>query len=200
MKAQVIPNATALVLGVALLGGSSVAGAQTVVVRPGERPAPPPEAPLVVVNGGAPAVVPEPVVAPEPVAAVRLITRPNRAGLITGLVTFGQSYIASVGIAATSRHRSDWNLWIPALGPWLDLGARPGCPKSNACGGEMGNRVLLVADGLLQTFGAFQILGAFLWPETIGVPAVVTPSGSSWSLRPSKIGRDGYGLVGIGHF
>jgi hypothetical protein len=65
---------------------------------------------------------------------------------------------------------------------------------------ENANRVLLVADGVLQTFGAFQIAGAFLWPETVGVPAFVAKSGASLSLVPARVGRDGYGLSGVGHF
>jgi hypothetical protein len=204
MKAHVrrnaIVNATALVLWFAALGWSSPGGAQTVVVKPGERSAPPP-APLVIVNSSAPPTAPEPAAPPEPMATLHLVTRPNRARLVTGLFAFGQSYIASIGIAATSRHLRDSTLWIPILGPWLDLGARPGCSTGGAgCGVETGIKVLLAADGILQTFGALEILGAFLWPETVGLPTVGTASGATFSLRPSAVGRDGYGLSGAGHF
>jgi hypothetical protein len=208
---NVLRSATALVIGITALGWSWLAAAQTVVVQPGEPPAaaPPPapsvvvtpsvaqaqpRAPWVVVNGAATPVL------PEPATPIRLVTRPNRARLMSGLIAFGQSYIASMGIAATSRHHGDSNLWIPALGPWLDLGARPGCPSFTDCGSETGLRVLLVADGILQTFGAFQIVAAFVWPETVGVPAVTTASGASLSLMPSKLGRDAYGVCALGHF
>ncbi len=178
---------TARMLGVAALGWSALAGAQTVVVPSGEQPAPAlPAAPPAVVS--------------EPAGPVHLISRPNRSWLTTGLLTFGQSYVASMGIAATSRHRGDSNLWIPALGPWLDLGARPSCRSPADCGPETGIQVLLVADGVLQTFGAFHIFGAFMWPETVGVPIVTTASGASLSVSPSKMGREGYGLAGTGHF
>jgi hypothetical protein len=195
MRAYVIRNATARVLGVATLGWSSLAGAEPVAIRAGE-PGAPQAAPLVVVNEGAPPVAPEPMVAAEP--AVRFVTRPNRTSLLTGLIAFGQAYIASVGIAATSPR--DSNLWIPAVGPWLDLGERPACRTSQDCSMELGIRVLLVGDGILQTFGAFEIIGAFLWPETISVPAVTTASGASFSFAPARVGGNGYGVAGIGHF
>jgi hypothetical protein len=120
--------------------------------------------------------------------------------LMTGLFTFGQAYVASIGVAATSLHYGDSNLWIPAFGPWLDLGARPDCKTPSECSIENANRLLLVVDGLLQTFGAFQLIGAFMWPETVGYAKVPTASGVRWSIRPSKMGRDGYGLSAVGHF
>lgn len=127
-------------------------------------------------------------------------TRPNRSMLMIGLFTFGQPYIASMGIAATSTTPADANLWIPLLGPWLDLGARPGCPSATACGTQNGYKVLLAADGILQSFGAFELVGAFLWPEVVGVARVTTASGASVSLTPSRVGSDGYGLAAAGHF
>lgn len=127
-------------------------------------------------------------------------TRPNRSMLMVGLLTFGQAYVASMGIAATSTTRGDDNLWIPVLGPWLDLGARPGCPSAASCGTQNGYKVLLAADGLLQSFGAFQLVGAFLWPEVIPVAKVTTASGASLSLSPAPVGPEGYGLAASGHF
>jgi hypothetical protein len=206
MNAQVIRNrrgATALWVGAAALGWSSMAGAQTVVVQAGEPRAQPPSAPVVVVNGAAPApdlppVPPEPQVAREP--AVQFVTRPNRSWLTTGLFAFGPAYVASIGIAATSRYPGDSNLWIPAVGPWLDLGARPSCPRYGDCGSETGNRVLLVADGILQTFGVFEIARAFIWPETVAVPAASVASGASVSFTPGMVGQQGYGIRGTGRF
>jgi hypothetical protein len=197
MKSHVIRGATALALAGTALLVSSRAAAQTVVVRTGEQQ-PSPPAPLVVVNDAAAATEPTPNGAAEP--AVHVTTRPNRAWLATGLFAFGQAYVASIGIAATSAHPGDVNLWIPAVGPWLDLGARPGCASLTDCGTETGLRVLLVADGIVQTFGAFQLVGAFLWPETVTVPMVTTASGASFSLAPARLGRQGYGLSGIARF
>jgi hypothetical protein len=160
---------------------------------PAEAQAQPPKT-WVVVNGDAASV------APERAAQVSVFTRPNRTMLMTSLFTLGQAYVASAGIAATSRHFGDSNLWVPVVGPWLDLGARPSCSSSAECSIENGNRVLLVADGVLQTFGAYQLVGAFIWPETVTVARITTASGVSVSFAPGKIGREGYGLSATGHF
>ncbi len=120
-------------------------------------------------------------------------TRPNRSMLTIGLFAFGQPYVASMGIAATSSTTADANLWIPVLGPWLDLGARPACSGSPACGTQNGYKVLLAADGILQSFGVFEIAAAFLWPEVVPVTKVV-------SVRPERFGSDGYGVSAVGHF
>lgn len=124
---------------------------------------------------------------------VAIETRPNRSMLTIGLFAFGQPYVASMGIAATSSTTADANLWIPVLGPWLDLGARPACSGSPACGTQNGYKVLLAADGILQSFGAFEIVSAFIWPEVVPVTKVV-------ALRPERFGSDGYGVAAVGHF
>jgi hypothetical protein len=117
---------------------------------------------------------------------------------MTGLVVGGAPYIASVGIAATSAREGDANLWIPAVGPWLDLGSRPSCDGD--CGVETGNRVLLVGDGILQTVGVLEIVGAFVFPETYTTTITTTASGGTVSITPSKVGRSGYGLSAVGEF
>lgn len=222
MKALIVRNAVALLtVGAAALCWNAPANAQTVVV-PSQQPAPPPPSNTVVVQPGqtqapppsqtvvvAPgATEPQPqtaVVGTAPVAPVAEgpapINRPNRALLMTGLVLFGAPYVASIGVAAGSPHVGDSNLYIPVLGPWLDLGARGGCPANGDCGTETGNKVLLVGDGILQTVGALEIAGAFIFPETVGVTTVATnKSGGFLSLTPAKVGRDGYGMAALGQF
>ncbi|HEX8794637.1 MAG TPA: hypothetical protein VF765_27010 [Polyangiaceae bacterium] len=126
-------------------------------------------------------------------------TRPNRSMLTVGLFVFGQPYIASMGIAATSSTAADTNLWIPVVGPWLDLGARPPC-SGTGCGTQNGIKVLLAANGILQSFGAFEIAAAFIWPEVVPVAKITTASGASVSLTPGRFGSDGYGVSAVGHF
>ena len=163
MKAFILRRTAALLtVGAATLGISATASAQNnVVVQPTPQAAPAP-APAQVVTPAAPTnvavspgvaepqapatVVAQPVVADQP---SHPINRPSRALLMTGLVLFGAPYVASIGIAATSSHTGDGNLYVPVIGPWLDLGARPGCPSSGDCGAETGNKVLLVGDGIL---------------------------------------------------
>jgi hypothetical protein len=120
---------------------------------------------------------------------------------MTGLIVFGAPYVASISVAATSPHVGDSNLWVPVLGPWLDVGARGGCPASNGdCGAEAGNKVLLVGDGILQTVGALEIAGAFIFPETYGATTFRTSrSGGTVTFAPSSVGA-GYGVSAVGQF
>lgn len=216
MNRLMVRNAAALLtVGAAVLSWNGAAQAQNnVVVQPTPQPAPAPApaaAPpantnIVVAPGTSPGVAePQPA---EPVAVAPVVAeggvhpenRPSRTLLMTGLVLFGAPYVASIGIAASSSHTGDSNLYVPVVGPWLDLGQRPGCPASGGCGAETGDRVLLVADGVLQTVGALEIVGAFVFPETIPVARVALDnSGRDVAFTPSNVGS-GYGVTAIGQF
>ena len=100
-------------------------------------------------------VVAEP--APRPVVAEQThYAPPNRALLGGGLIAFGGSYIPSVIVAAANNNPYDNHLYIPVVGPWLDLGNRPACGGvfQTGCGTETGFRTLLVVDGIFQGAGA----------------------------------------------
>lgn len=198
---------------VVVLAWTSLASAQTVVVQPGQTQAPPPPpAPAPVVVQPAPAqpstqvieTAPPAATTVSPEAAPHRSWRPNRTLLMTGLVLFGAPYVASVGVAATSGHTGDGNLAVPVLGPWLDMGARPGCSDSGNgapdCGTETGNDVLLAADGILQTVGALEIIGAFVFPEHYDVTTITTGKNTQMTFTPSRVGYAGYGLSAVGDF
>jgi hypothetical protein len=186
----------------------SVASAQTVVVQPGQAAPPPAPAPVVVAPQAAPAASPVVVnnepgpqsSAPASAESPSGVTRPNRKLLMTGLILAGAPYAASIGIGATSSHNGDSNLFVPVIGPWLDLGSRGDCPANADCGPETGNKVLLVGDGILQSVGFLEIIGAFIFPETLTTTTYTTASGASFTVTPSKVGREGYGLSAVGEF
>ncbi|MDP9150979.1 MAG: hypothetical protein M3O36_13700 [Myxococcota bacterium] len=215
MKALIVRNAAALAFGAAALYSASSASADNVVMQPAQpAQAAPAQAPVVVNSQPAqPAPVVVGATAPQPSSPVVVnnadgpradrsehYTRPNRALLMTGLIVAGAPYIASMGVAATSGHAGDSDLWIPAIGPWLDLGQRGGCPANGDCGAETANKALLIGDGVLQSVGVLQILGAFIFPETYGGTVYNTASGASLTLTPAKLGRDSYGLSALGTF
>jgi hypothetical protein len=201
---------------VALLAWSSLARAQTVVVQPGPgapfaqpvataapviatlQPAQPLPATLAITAPPAPPPLP-PQPAPTPETAARTAWRPDRTLLMSGLVLFSVPYIASVGIAANSSRASDGNLAVPIIGPWLDLGGRRGC-QGPGCGAETGYEVLLALDGILQSVGALQIVGAFLFPEGHEVTTIATGRTTSLTLGPSRVGPGAYGLAAVGNF
>src|SRR5262249_9888433 len=90
---------------------------------------------------------------------------PN-AGLIShGAILFGIPYVSSVVVAASSDRVGDKNLYIPLVGPWMDLANRGSCVGPR-CERETSNQVLLVANGILQSVGALQILAGFVLPST----------------------------------
>ncbi|HEX3771354.1 MAG TPA: hypothetical protein VHV30_10835, partial [Polyangiaceae bacterium] len=106
--------------------------------------------------------------APAPVAAESrdAYTGPNRRLIGSGLVTFGVSYIPALIVAGTSDVSADHHLYVPIVGPWLDLGDRPECGAGHiGCDTETTNKVLLVVDGLFQGIGAVTTVWGFLTPE-----------------------------------
>jgi hypothetical protein len=203
---------SAIGAAVAVLAWSSLARAQTVVLQPGpSAPAPQTVAPAPVVATLQPAQ-PLPttlaITAPQPPpstptmneAPAHTTWRPDRTLLMSGLVLFGAPYIASVGIAVTSRRTADGNLAVPVIGPWLDLGGRRAC-QGPGCGTETGYEVLLAANGIMQTIGAFQIVGAFLFPDTTHEATTITTGrNTSLTIAPSRVGPGGYGLAAMGDF
>jgi hypothetical protein len=203
---------SAIGAAVTVLAWSSLARAQTVVVQPG--PSAPtaqpvaatpvlatlqPAQPLPTTTLAITAPPPPPMPAPTKEAVSRTAWRPDRTLLMSGIVLFGAPYIASVGIAATSQRTSDGNLAVPVVGPWLDLGGRRGC-QGPGCGTETGYEVLLAVNGILQTVGALEIVGAFLFPETHEVTTITTGASTSMTFGPSRVGPGAYGLAAIGNF
>ena len=89
---------------------------------------------------------------------------PNVDLIASGIFTLAIPYIASVAAASESTRQGDNYLYTPVAGPWLDLAHRDDCPAFGSCGNEAAYRVLLVADGLLQGFGALEILSGFMFP------------------------------------
>jgi hypothetical protein len=112
---------------------------------------------------------------------------PNTGLITSGVLMFGIPYGISVAAAATSERSADSRLFLPVVGPWMDLAAR-----GNDVGlrsGDTGNKVLLIADGIFQGLGVLQIIGGFVFPTT----RVVTQS-ATIQVAPTV----GSSLVGIG--
>jgi hypothetical protein len=206
MKRSNVRGAIALVLASAALGWSGMARAQNnVLVQPQQaQPPPPAPAPTTVVEQPAPAVVAQPpplIVNGQAPAGDHSEWRPNRGLFMSGLVAGGVPYIASIVVAATSGHPGDRDLWIPVVGPYIDVGDRGGCPASGGCGTETLDKGILIVDGIIQSVGALEILGAFIFPESVRVTTVSSSSGAGVTFVPARVGdRGAYGLAAIGRF
>src|ERR1700690_573412 len=60
-------------------------------------------------------------------------TVPNRPLLHSGIWILGLSYVPAVIVAAESDREGDKRLYIPLVGPWMDLASRSNCPSNVAC-------------------------------------------------------------------
>ena len=194
----------AIALGVAattLALASPARADNNVTVTPAQPPPAQPSQPVVVVpQQQAPAT------APAAESGVRRVeSGPNTAMIGTGLVVLGVTYGASAIVAGTSDHQGDSHLYVPIVGPWMDLADRGGCPAGQTCDSEATSKVMLVLDGIFQGAGVLAILGGFLSPETREVTTTTTTSSAKPKplqvrVTPARMGRGGSGVAIVGTF
>ena len=193
-------------LGSLLLLNGSLASAQQPAPAAPAAPAAPqapqaPQTPQTPQTPQSPAPQQTAVVTPQPqVAVVTPDTEVRRTGRMftTGLVTFGLAYGASVIVAAGSSHAGDNRLYVPVLGPWLDLGSRGTCPvEKQSCDSETTNKVLLVGDGIIQAAGAITMFSGLLLPDH---HVVATKNFTVAQIVPVTFGSGNPGLAAYGSF
>ena len=142
----------------------------------------------------------------EPTAPVTIetttsqATGPSMAMVESGLTIFGLSYLPAVVVGAESGLTADRSLFVPIVGPWIDLTQRPGCAAGTSCNSEDTAKVVIVVDGVFQAIGALTILGGFLTTahETKTVRAATGEP--TLRLRPAQMGQGGYGMLALGSF
>jgi hypothetical protein len=133
--------------------------------------------------------------APAPDTA-RARTDPEVRAIAGGVFTFGISYGFALGVAATSGHQGDSHLYMPIVGPWLDLGDRGSCPHAASCNNETAYGALIVADGVLQTLGALLVVSGFAFPTT----REVMTAAPTIQIAPVEYAHGGLGLATFGTF
>lgn len=170
-------QATGALIAVGILGLSPAAHAQNTVIVP-----------------------PPPVVAPAG-EQVRYVA-PNIPLMTSGLVLFGVTYVPSVIVAAESPLSADHNLYIPLVGPWINLGNRPACGAAwISCDRETVNKALLVGDGILQGIGAITTVVGFLVPERMVVVGTTAQADKpSLHVTPVHFNNGAYGMAAFGNF
>jgi|HubBroStandDraft_1064217.scaffolds.fasta_scaffold48100_2 hypothetical protein len=180
-----IASALTIVLG-ALLVASAVRADDVSPVLPTSLP---------------PAAV-EPALTPDTVRTPTERTGPELRATAGGLFTFGISYGFAVGVAATSGHQGDSHLYVPIVGPWLDLGDRGHCPQAASCGNETAYGALIVADGVLQTIGALFVVGSFVFPTTRNDTTMTATATTAPTVQitPVEYAHGGLGLAAVGRF
>jgi hypothetical protein len=107
-----------------------------------------------------------------------------------------------VVVAAANSNSFDNNLYIPLVGPWLDLRSRPGCsgPGEADCSGrENGSRALLVLSGVFQALGVMTAAVGLIVPEKRHTVITAKADKPSVHVTPALV-RNGYGLAAYGSF
>jgi hypothetical protein len=94
------------------------------------------------------------------------IERFNSPVVATGAAVFATSYAAAVITAASTDAPGNSHLYLPLVGPWIDLGARASCDSAHAhCGGDSAaSKTLLAVDGVFQAAGAVTMIEGMLHP------------------------------------
>lgn len=127
------------------------------------------------------------------------VTRPNVPLITTGLVTFGLSYVPALVVAGTSTNSADHNLYIPVVGPWMDIANRQGCGGEGgpSCTTETTNRVLIGVSGVFQGVGAVMTVLGLLTPERHEIVTAAKADKPTLQISPASVGT-GYGMAAVG--
>jgi hypothetical protein len=149
-------------------------------------------------------VTPAPVVVTrtEPTSdTVRTQSSPDTRTMGSGIVTFGISYGIAIGVAAGSRHEGDDHMYVPLVGPWLDLGDRGNCPQSGSCAKETANRAFIAVDGVFQALGVLSFVTGLVFQRSNDV--TTTTTGKTLpivEITPVRYAHGGLGLAAVGTF
>lgn len=135
-------------------------------------------------------------------------TRPRKGLIVSGSIILGVPYFLSLSVAASSKADADHWLYVPLLGPFIDVGNRKedcntfsngNFGSTTTCTDDSSVRFFLMTDGLMQAAGAAMLILGFALPQRLLVRDDAPFVGSSgrqfvWSVAPRTFGRSGYGL------
>jgi hypothetical protein len=128
--------------------------------------------------------------------------RPSRSLLRMGAAALAVSYLPSFVVASTSHRDGDQWLFVPIVGPWVDLGTREGCAISGGdCSNEPLFRVALIAAGIVQVAGATALIASFILPEyRVERERVGRARSAQLTVAPLRLTKDSFGLGLTGRF
>lgn len=110
--------------------------------------------------------------------------RPNRSLLSTGAGIFVLSYGSSVVAGAISDRDEDKRLFIPVVGPWLDLGQRD-CTARGCGSNEDVAKAMIITSGVVQGAGVLVALSSLIIPEKSTVEEHTTTASAKKPEKPS---------------
>lgn len=127
--------------------------------------------------------------------------RPNRPMLITGGALFAAGYVPAVIVGAASDQDHDKRLYIPVVGPWLDMADRP-CGIGDCSTREDVNQALLIGSGVAQGAGVALAIASLFVPEDrddrrAKSPAPALAQKPQFKVTPISLrGGGGFGAIG----
>lgn len=137
----------------------------------------------------------------ENVGAEKKPWMPNRPLLFTGGALLLGSYGASVIVGAISDTKADDKLFIPVVGPWLDMGARE-CGFGDCGAREDVNNAFLVASGVAQGVGLGLAVASLFVPDSASHSRSLAKEAPKPEVHvtPASMGKGGAGVGAYGTF
>ena len=119
----------------------------------------------------------------------------------TGAVLLLGPYVAGVIVAAESPLEQDHRLYIPVVGPWLDLGQRPGTFGGDSTTGDKVGSVLLIGSGVAQAAGLVMLVSGLAVPSTTRTTTTTTATVEKPHVAVTPLSfQGGGGLGAVGTF
>jgi hypothetical protein len=154
---------------------------------------PPPQQPAPVVVVPQPQEPPRTTIVTQQPESYEVVDQWNAPVFATGALVFAGSYGASAIVAASSDHPGVDRLYVPVVGPGLALNDWSDCPiEQPRCDTNTTQKVLLVADGVVQAGGVITMITGLLSPTSHTVYQH-TADASKPKLTPT---HNGFAVVG----
>ncbi len=123
---------------------------------------------------------------------------PNRPLLSTGTSLFVVSYGASAVTAAISDRDEDKKLFIPVVGPWMNLADRD-CEARGCGNNEDVNKAMIITSGVVQGAGVLLALSSLFIPEKVEDRRLSAKAKPEVKFAPVSFAAGG-GVGAVGRF
>jgi hypothetical protein len=117
---------------------------------------------------------------------------PNKAVLITGTSLLVGTYVTTAALAGGNGSVADKDLYIPIVGPWINIGDRPSSTRSNSTR----DTLLIAGSGVLQGAGAVMAVASFFIPEKVPVARIQAGTVKMEIMPTAAAGTAGLGALG----
>lgn len=117
---------------------------------------------------------------------------PNKAVLITGASLLVGTYVTTAALAGANGSVADKDLYIPIVGPWINIGDRPSSTRSDSTR----DTLLIAGSGVLQGIGALMTVGSFFIPEKVPAARIAAGNVKMEVMPTAAAGSAGLGAIG----